>query len=75
VERMLRAHHFPADLYMIARSRLSAEISANPAIDRDSASCDQFITVPARTNARGGKEAVQAHSSGPRWFRNHPPRS
>ena len=44
----LEMNELAIDFYMIALVRLRTEIGANPAIDRDASSRDQFITFSPR---------------------------
>jgi hypothetical protein len=54
---------FPIHFYMIARSRLCAEVRANVTIDRDASSGDQLIAMPSRANSSRGKDAIKTHGA------------
>ena len=62
-ERWIEMHKFAIDFDMIAGRRLGAEICANGAVNRDAPRCDQFIALPPRSNARGSKKTIEAHSA------------
>ena len=63
VELMLRANDFAADLDVIGRGRLDAEIRANAPVDRDPPGGDQFIAMPARADTSGGEKTVEAQGA------------
>jgi len=53
---------FAIDLDVVALVGLRAEVGASLAIDSNASRCDQFITVPARSDTGGGEETIQAHN-------------
>ena len=61
VELMLHAHHFVADLDVIGRTWLRAEIGADAAVDGHAPGGDEFIAMSPRSDARRSEIAVQAH--------------
>ena len=64
VEPQLRPNDLATDFDVIFVGRFGAEISDHAAIDGHTSSRDQFITMPTRTNTRGGKETIEAHTLG-----------
>ncbi len=58
MERSLRSDEFAPDFDVIVLGRLHAEVGANPAVDRDLARRDQFIAMPARSDAGGGEKTI-----------------
>jgi len=61
VESALTVDQFAVDFDVVALTGLDAEISADLAVDRNAAGCDQLIAMPARTEPGRGKETIQAH--------------
>jgi hypothetical protein len=55
------ADEFAIDFDMILQSGLCAEVYADFTVDGDATRSDQFIAMPARSDACGGKKAVQTH--------------
>ena len=58
---MRRPNEFAIDFDVIAFTWLRAEIRARPAVDRDTARCNQFVAITTRTNAGGGEIAIETH--------------
>jgi hypothetical protein len=61
-ERRGNVNKFAIHLDVVARVGLRTEVSAGFTVDRDPARRDQFVAVPARSDARRGEETVQAHN-------------
>ncbi len=61
VEALLAVDQFAVDFDVVALRGLRAEIGANAAVNRDAASGNELVAMPARTQPRRGKDPVQAH--------------
>jgi hypothetical protein len=61
VERAFSADKFAADFDVVVLRGLRAEISANPAVDRDATLSNQLVAMPPRADTGGGEKTVQAH--------------
>ena len=52
---------FAVDFDVVVRTRLCAEVCTDFPVDGNATLRDQLITMPPRTNASSGEEAIQAH--------------
>ena len=59
-KRWGRANKFAIHLDVVARAGLRAEIGADFALNGNPTCCDQFIALPARSDARSGEVAIEA---------------
>jgi hypothetical protein len=57
-ERRGDMNKFAIHLDVVAHVGLRAEVSARFTVDSDQSRRDQFIAVPARSNARRGEETI-----------------
>jgi len=62
VKRAFAANELAADFDMVLGGWLSAEVGANPAIDRNPALGDQLVAMPPRADAGGREETIEAHA-------------
>ena len=53
---------FAVHLDVVARVGLCTEVCAGSTVDGNAPRCDQFITMPARSDSGRGEETIKAHS-------------
>lgn len=54
---------FAIHLDVVASVGFCAEVSTNLTVDSDLTGRDQFIAMPARSQTRGGEEAIKAQKN------------